>query len=73
MYRSRDIYVYFTLLRKKNMTIKTYRPIHVNMDSELVTKLDKYKSTSCPRSVLIHEAVKHYIFLLESRGVKKNS
>ena len=55
------------------MTIKTYRPVHLNMDSELLSNLDAYKSKRCPRSVLIHEAVKHYIFLLESRGVKKNN
>jgi metal-responsive CopG/Arc/MetJ family transcriptional regulator len=55
------------------MNTKTYRPIHVNMNPELLSKLDAYKSKSCPRSVLIHEAVKHYIFLLESRGVKKNN
>lgn len=50
--------------------IKTYRPIHVNMESQLLYRLDAYKGDDKPRSQLIHEAVKFYISHLEQSDVR---
>jgi metal-responsive CopG/Arc/MetJ family transcriptional regulator len=44
---------------------KTYKPIHVNMDATLLARLDAYKSSVRPRSKLVHEAVEHYLKVLE--------
>ncbi|WP_300550184.1 hypothetical protein [Roseovarius sp.] len=50
--------------------IKTYRPIHVNMESDLLYRLDSYKDEGKHRSHLIHEAVLFYISHLEKAGVR---
>ena len=50
--------------------IKTYRPIHVNMESQLLYRLDAYKGDGKPRSQLIHEAVQFYITHLEQSDVR---
>lgn len=50
--------------------IKTYRPIHVNMESDLLMRLDRFKGVGKYRSELIHEAVHMYVDQLEKRGVK---
>ena len=50
--------------------IKTYRPIHINMNSELLYRLDAYKGEGKHRSQLIHEAVQFYISHLEESGVR---
>ena len=50
--------------------IKTYRPIHVNMDSDLLYRLDAYKGEGKHRSQLIHEAVQFYISHLEKSDVR---
>ena len=49
---------------------KTYRPIHVNMESDLLFRLDAYKGKGKHRSQLIHEAVIFYISHLEQTGVR---
>ena len=45
--------------------VKTYRPIHINMESDLLFDLDMYKGDGKHRSQLIHEAVRFYIYHLE--------
>ena len=40
---------------------RTYRPIHLNVDADLLGRLDEYKSSNMPRSRLIHEALEHYL------------
>lgn len=50
--------------------IKTYRPIHVNMESDLLMRLDRFKGVGTHRSQLIHEAVYMYVDQLEKRGVR---
>lgn len=45
--------------------VKTYRPIHVNMEAKLLSDLDKYKGIGKHRSQLIHEAVRFYLKHLE--------
>lgn len=50
--------------------IKTYRPIHINMESDLLYRLDAYKGEGKHRSQLIHEAVLFYISHLEQTGVR---
>lgn len=50
--------------------IKTYRPIHVNMESQLLYRLDAYKGDGKHRSQLIHEAVMFYISHLEQSDVR---
>jgi metal-responsive CopG/Arc/MetJ family transcriptional regulator len=50
--------------------IKTYRPIHVNMESDLLMRLDRFKGVGKHRSQLIHEAVDMYVDQLEKRGVR---
>jgi len=47
---------------------KTYRPIHVNMESDLLFRLDAYKGEGKYRSQLIHEAVDMYVQELERGG-----
>ena len=53
--------------------IKTYRPIHVNVDSDLLLRLDQYKGYYTPRSKLIHEAIKHYLVMLEEANIPKTN
>lgn len=36
---------------------KTYRPIHLNVDADLLGRLDEYRSPSMPRSQHIHAAL----------------
>ena len=50
--------------------IKTYRPVHINMEAKLLYDLDMYKGDGKHRSQLIHEAVKFYIDHLEKTGVR---
>lgn len=53
--------------------IKTYRPIHVNVESELLERLDEYKGPLTPRSKLIHEAIKCYLTSLDNTDVRKKN
>ena len=51
---------------------KTYRPIHVNVDAELLGQLDEYRSPSMPRSQHIHAALRMYVDHLEKQGNRKS-
>ena len=51
--------------------IKTYRPIHVNVESDLLARLDQYKAFDKPRSRLIHEAIEQYLVTLEQSNARK--
>lgn len=51
--------------------IKTYRPIHVNVESDLLARLDQYKGFDKPRSRLIHEAIEQYLVTLERSNPRK--
>lgn len=50
--------------------IKTYRPIHINLESALLFELDRYKGGGTHRSQLVHEAIRFYINHLEETGVR---
>jgi metal-responsive CopG/Arc/MetJ family transcriptional regulator len=52
---------------------KTYRPIHLNVDAELLGRLDEYRSTTMPRSQLIHAALEHYLEHLQTNGTRKST
>lgn len=52
---------------------KTYRPIHLNVDADLLGRLDEYRSTEMPRSQLIHAALEHYLVHLEKNGTRKST
>jgi len=51
--------------------IKAYRPIHVNVESDLLARLDQYKAFDTPRSRLIHEAIEQYLVTLEQSNARK--
>lgn len=50
---------------------RTYRPIHLNVDAELLGRLDEYRSTSTPRSQHIHAALELYLEHLQTKGTRK--
>jgi hypothetical protein len=52
---------------------RTYRPIHLNVDADLLGRLDEYKSAKMPRSRLIHAALEHYLEHLQKQGVQKST
>ena len=51
---------------------KTYRPIHLNVDAELLGQLDEYRSPSMPRSQHIHVALRMYVDHLEKQDTRKS-
>jgi len=51
---------------------KTYRPIQLNVDADLLGRLDKYRSASMPRSQHIHAALELYVEHLRKKGAKKS-
>lgn len=51
---------------------KTYRPIHLNVDAELLGQLDEYRSSSMPRSQHIHAALELYLEHLSKKGTRKS-
>ena len=51
---------------------KTYRPIHLNVDAELLGRLDEYRSNAMPRSKHIHAAIELYLDHLEKTGARKS-
>lgn len=51
---------------------KTYRPIHLNVDAELLGQLDEYKSASMPRTKHIHAALELYVEHLRKKGARKS-
>jgi metal-responsive CopG/Arc/MetJ family transcriptional regulator len=52
---------------------RTYRPIHLNIDADLLGRLDEYRSSTMPRSKLIHAALEHYLEHLKKQGVRKST
>ncbi len=52
---------------------KTYRPIHLNVDANLLGRLDEYRSASTPRSQYIHAAIELYLEHLEQQGRVKTT
>jgi metal-responsive CopG/Arc/MetJ family transcriptional regulator len=50
--------------------VKTYRPIHINMESGLLFELDRYKGEGKHRSQLVHEAIRFYLNHLDKTGVR---
>jgi metal-responsive CopG/Arc/MetJ family transcriptional regulator len=52
---------------------KTYRPIHLNVDADLLGRLDDYRSATMPRSKLIHAALEHYLDHLQKTGARKST
>ena len=51
---------------------KTYRPIHLNVDAELLGQLDEYRSQSMPRSQHIHAALRMYVEHLQKQNTRKS-
>jgi hypothetical protein len=51
---------------------RTYRPVYLNVDAELLGRLDEYKSTATPRSKHIHAALELYLEHLNKTGVRKS-
>ncbi len=52
---------------------KTYRPVNLNVDAELLGRLDEYKSGARPRAKLIHEAIELYLEHLQKHGARKST
>ena len=50
---------------------KTYRPVNLNVDADLLGRLDEYRSSSMTRSKLIHAAIELYLEHLEQSGARK--
>ena len=50
----------------------TYRPVHLNVDADLLGRLDEYKSASMPRSKHIHAALELYVDHLQRKGARKS-
>ena len=51
---------------------KTYRPIYLNVDAQILGQLDEYRSSSMPRTKHIHAALEMYIHHLHKTNAKKN-
>ena len=51
---------------------KTYRPIQLNVDADLLGRLDEYRSASMPRSQHIHAGLELYVEHLRKKGAKKS-
>jgi len=51
---------------------RTYRPVHLNVDADLLGRLDEYRSTAMPRSKLIHAALELYLEHLTKNGARKS-
>lgn len=47
---------------------KTYRPVHLNVDAELLAELDEYRTGLMPRSKHIHAALEMYLAHLKKHG-----
>jgi metal-responsive CopG/Arc/MetJ family transcriptional regulator len=52
---------------------KTYRPVNLNVDAELLGRLDAYKTGTISRSRLIHAALELYLEHLEHNGARKST
>ena len=52
---------------------KTYRPVNLNVDAELLGRLDAYKTGTRTRARLIHEAIALYLEHLEKQGARKST
>lgn len=52
---------------------KTYRPVNLNVDADLLGRLDEYRTGSMPRSKLIHAALEHYLEHLKRNGARKST
>ena len=50
---------------------KTYRPIYLNVDAQILGQLDEYRSSSMPRSKHIHAALEMYIHHLNKTNATK--
>ena len=51
---------------------RTYRPIHLNVDAELLGQLDEYRSSTMPRSQHIHAALRMYLDHQKKQGTRKS-
>ena len=60
-------------VRRSDRTNKTYRPIHLNVDAELLGQLDEYRSLSMPPTKHIHATLGLYIEHLKKRGARKSN
>lgn len=52
---------------------KTYRPVNLNVDAELLGRLDEYKGGARTRAKLIHEAIELYLEHLQKNGARKST
>jgi hypothetical protein len=52
---------------------KTYRPVNLNVDAELLGRLDAYKTGTITRSKLIHAALELYLEHLQRQGARKST
>ena len=52
---------------------KTYRPVNLNVDAELLGRLDAYKTGTMTRSRLIHAALEMYLEHLQRNGARKST
>jgi metal-responsive CopG/Arc/MetJ family transcriptional regulator len=52
---------------------KTYRPVNLNVDAELLGKIDAYKTGTMTRSKLIHAALEMYLQHLQKSGARKST
>ncbi|WP_109667857.1 ribbon-helix-helix protein, CopG family [Roseicyclus mahoneyensis] len=53
--------------------MKSYSPIHVLVDTNLLIELDSYRDTGQSRSEMVREAIRDHITKLESLGSRKNT
>lgn len=52
---------------------KTYRPVNLNVDADLLGRIDAYKTAAMPRSKLIHAALELYLEYLQKNGARKST
>lgn len=53
--------------------MKSYSPLHVLVDTNLLIELDSYRVSGQSRSELIRNAIRDYINKLESSKERKNT
>ena len=53
--------------------MKSYSPIHVLVDTNLLIELDSYRGAGQSRSEMIRDAIRDHIAKLESLGSRRNN
>jgi hypothetical protein len=52
---------------------KTYRPVNLNVDANLLGRIDEYRTGTMTRSKIIHAALELYLEHLQRNGARKST